>query len=90
MRHIAFLINYSLAIEKSRTQNQNKASKNNYQVSQLKCHYLIQSKKPTNKTLLSSQFFSFLYTINAVPQKYGSFEKAEQAIRDLVVELDKS
>jgi hypothetical protein len=32
----------------------------------------------------------FLDTINAVPQKYGSFEEVEQAIRDLVVELDKS
>jgi hypothetical protein len=32
----------------------------------------------------------FLDTINAVPQKYGSFEKAEQAIRELVVELEKS
>ena len=29
----------------------------------------------------------FLNTINDVPQKYGSFEKAEQAIRELVVEL---
>ena len=34
--------------------------------------------------------FQFLDTINAVPQKYGSFEKAEQAIRELVVELEKS
>src|SRR5664279_4034907 len=32
----------------------------------------------------------FLNTINDVPQKYGSFEKAEQAIRELVVELEKS
>ena len=32
----------------------------------------------------------FLATINDVPQKYGSFEKAEQAIRELVVELEKS
>jgi hypothetical protein len=29
----------------------------------------------------------FLDTINDVQQKYGSFEKAEQAIRELVVEL---
>jgi hypothetical protein len=34
--------------------------------------------------------FQFLETINAVPQKYGSFEKAEQAISELVVELEKS
>ena len=32
----------------------------------------------------------FLNTLNDVPQKYGSFEKAEQAIRELVVELEKS
>ena len=32
----------------------------------------------------------FLDTIYDVPQKYGSFEKAEQAIRKLVVELEKS
>ena len=32
----------------------------------------------------------FLDTIYDVPQKYGSFEKAEQAIRELVVELEKS
>ena len=32
----------------------------------------------------------FLDTINDVPQTYGSFEKAEQAIRALVVELEKS
>ena len=32
----------------------------------------------------------FLDTIKDVPQKYGSFEKAEQAIRELVVELEKS
>ena len=32
----------------------------------------------------------FLATINDVPQKYGSFEKAEQAIRELVVELENS
>ena len=32
----------------------------------------------------------FLNTLNDVPQKYGSFEKAEQAIRKLVVELEKS
>jgi len=32
----------------------------------------------------------FLDTINDVPQKYGSFEKAEQAIKELVVELEKS
>ena len=30
----------------------------------------------------------FLNTLNNVPQKYGSFEKAEQAIRELVVELE--
>ena len=34
--------------------------------------------------------YQFLDTINDVPQKYGSFEKAEQAIRELVVELEKS
>ena len=28
--------------------------------------------------------------LNDVPQKYGSFEKAEQAIREWVVELEKS
>jgi ribosomal 50S subunit-associated protein YjgA (DUF615 family) len=32
----------------------------------------------------------FLDTIIDVAQKYGSFEKAEQAIRELVVELEKS
>ena len=32
----------------------------------------------------------FLNTLNDVPQKYASFEKAEQAIRELVVELEKS
>ena len=32
----------------------------------------------------------FLDTINDVPQTYGSFEKAEQAIRALVVELEKA
>ena len=32
----------------------------------------------------------FLNTINDVPQKYGSVEKAEQAIRELVVEPEKS
>jgi hypothetical protein len=34
--------------------------------------------------------FQFLDTINAAPQKCGSFEKAKQAIRELVVKLDKS
>ena len=34
--------------------------------------------------------YQFLDTINDVPQKYGSFEKAEQAIREWVVELEKS
>ena len=59
-------------------------------MSLLKYHYLIQSKKPTKKNDSLKPIFQFLDTKNAVLQKYGSFEMAEQAIRELLVELEKS
>ena len=59
-------------------------------MSLLKCHYLIQSKKTDQQNDSLNPIIQFLDTINDVPQKYGSFEKAEQAIRELVVELEKS
>ena len=52
---------------------------------------LSHSVQITNKQNDSlNPIIQFLNTLNDVPQKYGSFEKAEQAIRELVVELEKS
>jgi hypothetical protein len=52
---------------------------------------LSHSVKKTDKQNASlNPIIQFLDTINYVQQKYGSFEKAEQAIRELVVELEKS
>jgi hypothetical protein len=52
---------------------------------------LSHSVQKTNKQNDSlNPIFQFLNTINDFPQKYGSFEKTEQAIRELVVELEKS
>ena len=52
---------------------------------------LSHSVQKTDKQNASlNQIIQFLNTINAVPQKFGSFEQAEQAIRELVVELEKS
>ena len=49
---------------------------------------LSHSVQKTDKQNASlNPIIQFLDTINDVPQKYGSFEKAEQAIRELVVEL---
>ncbi len=59
-------------------------------MSLLRWHYPIQSKKQTSKTILSAPIIQFLDTINAVQKTYGSFEKAEKAIKELVVELEKS
>ena len=53
-------------------------------MSLLKSHYLIQSKKTDKQNDTLKPIFQFLDTINAVPQKYGSFEKAEQAIENLL------
>ena len=50
--------------------------------------HLVQNADQQNASL--NPVIQFLNTINAAPQKYGSFEKAEQAIRELVVELEKS
>ena len=52
---------------------------------------LSHSVQKTDKQNASlNPIIQFLDTINDVQQKYGSFEKAEQAIRELVVELEKS
>ena len=87
---IAFLINYPLAIEKSTTQNQNKASKKQLssEPTQISLSHSVQKTDKKNDSL--KPIFQFLDTKNAVLQKYGSFEMAEQAIRELLVELEKS
>ena len=48
----------------------------------------VQKTDKQNNSL--NPIIQFLDTIYDVPQKYGSFEKAEQAIREWVVELEKS
>ena len=48
----------------------------------------VQNTDKQNASL--NPIIQFLDTINDVPQKYGSFEKAAHAIRELVVELEKS
>jgi hypothetical protein len=48
----------------------------------------VQKTDQQNNSL--NPIIQFLDTIYDVPQKYGSFEKAEQAIREWVVELEKS
>ena len=50
--------------------------------------HLVQKTDKQSASL--NPIIQFLDTINDVQQKYGSFEKAEQAIRELVVELEKS
>ena len=52
---------------------------------------LSHSVQKTDKQSASlNPIIQFLDTINDVQQKYGSFEKAEHTIRELVVELEKS
>ena len=50
--------------------------------------HLVQKTDKQSASL--NPIIQFLDTINDVQQKYGSFEKAEYAIRELVVELEKS
>ena len=50
--------------------------------------HLVQKTDKQSASL--NPIIQFLDTISDVQQKYGSFEKAEQAIRELVVELEKS
>ena len=45
-------------------------------------------QKTDNQNVSLNSIIQFLNTINDAPQKYGSFEKAEQAIRELVVGAD--
>ncbi len=86
-KHIngAFQINYPLALEKSRAQNQNRAFKKplSSESTQMSLSHSVQIANKQNDSL--NPIIQFLNTLNDVPQKYGSFEKAEQAIRELVV-----
>ena len=72
------------------TQNQNRAFKKplSSEPTQMSLSHLVQKTDKQSASL--NPIIQFLDTINDVPQKYGSFEKAEHAIRELVVELEKS
>ena len=90
MRLIRFLKNYQLPIEKSRTQDQNRVSKQPFikRVYSMPLSHPVQIKSKSHNDHFNS-IAHFLDNVGGVQKKYDSFEQAEKAIKELVGELEK-